>query len=1114
MALTAQLSGALDCSALATQFLGSIAGPAANLNAVTVPVDAARMEGAVAGAGVDLSPIAAAVAQVAGQVLPLLASVPAAGDVLGTLETAVSAIETVAAQDFGASLDGLLQALRRETAGPPEGGHLALVLRIVDVLAARPEAGLLQSLIKPLIDRAQLGAAAQFPLLDIVRGADGALRLLGALMCLATVLGEAERLAGTMAALLDSATFDDALAGAGGFAGARRGHAGRLRRRGRPHGGARGGCRDQRRGRGGAAAGWRARQRGRRLRPGRGDAGLPGRGGAAGRGRPRARHRPHGRPRPDGARAGAGGRADRPTVVPDEPGARCRRRAWDAVFDRVEAEIAGIAADIDSLDPAIFVAPLAQGIQTLAAPVAELENVVSQVTLTLRQALGQVRDGVAALPVQAVADTLRAVFDPIAAVLNAIADLLAEIEAALDAAAGAATGALTEIDAALADFKAELDGFFAGALQVVQAVDIDAAVGAVAQNIEAFAQVLQQAQMKPYFDTAVDAIGAATGVVEAVPFDLLPESMKADVDAAVLPIKQTDVLAVEREIETALGIGEDGRFSLRGDVEAAVAGLQAQYLLLLQAVQERHPRTLLAEVDRELDTLAERVRAIAPELTLQPLQDAVDQLKQLVGAIDLDTLLEPLRGAFAEIDATLERYSPGQLVAPLQQRLDQARGQLVSTLKLDDWAPTLDELQAQALALLDRADPAQVQPLIERAVGEAMELLARFPGLSTSNGFGTLVASLLSGTGLRVQASSFPEVRGWLGGGAAGVALAARTDRFAAALAAAHAATASRDVQALASPLLPRLTELRDAAQALALGLGAGGEQRARLDLLLPRLDGAARIGTLVANRARFLALLERALGLVEGLRRTGFSEADAGVAQLRLGLAPLEPAGRRLRDLLAALGLDPENLSVVGVSQAVLAAVPPARLAGLLTPLFQALRSRVQALLQAVLAPVQAGVADLRALLDAIDLGPLAEEADAVVDEVRQQIATLHPDQLLQEPLAAFDALREQVVEQDPMAQVTAILTALRDLVAAVLDKLSLEQLLETPLAIFDEILAKLLQLDPNGLLTPVLDQLDQIAAQVDSGLDDTVAAFQQLQAALPGGGGGSSVSGSVSVG
>jgi hypothetical protein len=51
--------------------------------------------------------------------------------------------------------------------------------------------------------------------------------------------------------------------------------------------------------------------------------------------------------------------------------------------------------------------------------------------------------------------------------------------------------------------------------------------------------------------------------------------------------------------------------------------------------------------------------------------------------------------------------------------------------------------------------------------------------------------------------------------------------------------------------------------------------------------------------------------------------------------------------------------------------------------------------------------------------------------------------------------------------------------------------------------------------LLDPLLDELDQIAAQVDSGLTETVGAFQHLQASLPGGGGGgSSVSLSASVG
>jgi len=46
---------------------------------------------------------------------------------------------------------------------------------------------------------------------------------------------------------------------------------------------------------------------------------------------------------------------------------------------------------------------------------------------------------------------------------------------------------------------------------------------------------------------------------------------------------------------------------------------------------------------------------------------------------------------------------------------------------------------------------------------------------------------------------------------------------------------------------------------------------------------------------------------------------------------------------------------------------------------------------------------------------------------------------------------------------------------------------------------------------MAPVLDLVDSIGQQVDQGLDETVTAFRGLQAALPSGGGGSSVSVSV---
>jgi hypothetical protein len=40
---------------------------------------------------------------------------------------------------------------------------------------------------------------------------------------------------------------------------------------------------------------------------------------------------------------------------------------------------------------------------------------------------------------------------------------------------------------------------------------------------------------------------------------------------------------------------------------------------------------------------------------------------------------------------------------------------------------------------------------------------------------------------------------------------------------------------------------------------------------------------------------------------------------------------------------------------------------------------------------------------------------------------------------------------------------------------------------------------MDPTGLLDPVFAQLDEIARQVDTGLDETLEAFTHLQEALP---------------
>jgi len=1108
VSLTAQLSTALDSSHIGASFLSSVGS--VNLNAVSAPADGGHTQAIVTvSAHIDAASLTSAITSVAQRALPIIASLPEAQALLGNLNGIVVHLEDITQQNVAAEIDALLTNLRNELQIPPEGSRFALLMHLIDVLSNAPEGRILRELVTVLAQRAGIDLPAANQYVEGLRALDGLVRALGGMMCLESVLSEAERLSRAMAstaapgliadrlAAIDAAldglglTLADFVAGvtAEDTAGivtaldAVVSVAGRL---------------DAFEEELSAALGMgeatlvyldmtrlqaevelaRTMVRTADLDP--------------------LRHllasvAPVLKPFVD---------LDLSTLPPGEIG---------ALLTRLEGEIASIAGKVTALDPATFVTPLTDGIRTLTTPLREANQIVAGVTVTLRAALGQVRDAVAALPLQSVADALRTFLEPIAHVLDAIRALLQEIEAALHAAAATAMDALHQIDAALDAFKGQIDTLFTAAKTVLDAAHLDQILGEVGQNIQAFADLLSQANMQPYFDTAVGAINTATSVVSVVPFGLLPESMKAEVDEAVKPVRDTDADAAEQTIEGLIGLRPDGTLSFEDDIEAAKEEVRAKYQALLDAVDAHDPRTALASVDAKLKEIAQKVRELSPELTLQPVADAIDSVKQVIRDVDLHAALQPVRDVFTQIDAALDRYSPSQLVAPLEQRITAVRTAVIAQLHLDKWSPALDDMQTRGLALLDRISSERVRALFDAAGSEIMALLQQFPEADATRPFGTIVAGLLGTTGLRIYPSSFPVVAGWIAGASGTAALAAHTDAIADAFALTRQTVESVDLQAISTPLITRMSALRTSVQGLVAKLDSQSDEAVRLNGLLPHLDAAARFATLTQNRDRYLSELVDAAQLVDQLRRTGFSEVDVKLTDFRAALEPLHPAWRQLQTVMAAMGIDPQHLSVTGIVQAMLSEASPERLANLLMPLLDAFRDRIRVLLTAVIAPLKDAVNDLTTLINAIDLAPLTEAADGVVKEVKEQIHRLSPDELLKEPLASFEQLKQALVDSDPLSAVTAILTALRDAIARLLEKLSLEKLLETPLSIYDGIKEELRRIDPSTLLDPVITQVEGIAHQVDSGLDQTVEAFKQLQAALPSGGGGVS---SVSVG
>ncbi len=1110
MDLKAELSVKLEAGPLVQKLLTDIGGPLANLRAVASPVSGTRLAGASAGAArLDITGVGDAAARLAQQMTPLIGSLPAAGAVLGPLTTSLELVEKLSVGDLAGQLRSLSDKLSRELSGSREGGFIAVLLRLGDVLATAPEGRALLELLTALTRAggAELPAGIlSFP--NALPAADNLVRAIGGLMALESVLSEADRLTGLMAEQVDAPALSGKVSAVLACFGEGPSSLASFVTRLDPASPAEVQSAV-------AAIGLCAEK----LEALRADLAA-----AMGFGEATLVYLDVGQVQAELEAAAAMVRsadlapveraaqsiADllRPLLAADL--STLPSFSLEQLLATIEGRVAEFAGKIREFDGAALAAPLQQGIGALTGIVSALADVLGQVTISMRAALDQVRQGVAALPFDQIAVAVRTALQPITEVLDAIRRLVEEIESALRTAAESTTQALGQVEHVVEEFKAAVDALFGEAKAFVATLHLDQVVGQVADRVKAFADVLAKAQMQPYFDTAAGAIETTADVISAVPFGLLPDSMKAELDAAVKPIKEADAGAVQIEIEDLLQITE-GRFQLRAELEPAIAQIRQKYDELLAAIRAHDPHTYVAQLDAKLTEVTAKVHELTPDLTLAPVQDAIDQVKARVASLDPAALLAPVDGAFAQVLAALDQYSPDRLIAPVEQRLTAARDKLVSDVKLREWGPALDTLAGQADGLINRFDPARLEPQIRGAIEEARHLLDRFPDLKLTGNLGSLFALLLTGSRVRIYPWTFEVVAGWLGPRSGTSDLIARATRIADAVARTRAAVGAIDPGAIAAGVSQRARAL----QAAVAALPDGSDARRELQVATARINVETRLGPLAGNRSRYLEALTRSATLAETLRRIGLSEVDVTIARLRQALGPLRVVTDLTRGIAAHAGLPGLESGFAAAMRGLLDVATPARLTAIALPIFIALRERIRALVDAVLAPIRAGIAETTRLVDAIDLAPLRAAVGGVFREARGQIEALQPSRLLAAPLAAMDALRADVAAFDPLAALRAVITALRDTVERILGTLRAETILASPLAIYDDILAALGSLDVEVLIAPILDLLDQIAGQVEDGLTRTVAAFKKLQDSLPSGEGSTlELVASVSIG
>ncbi len=1109
MPLSADITVRIDASTLVGVLVTQLTGSASSLGVIAVPATGdATASITDTAAGFDAGSLGPVIGRLVEQASAGLGAIVPQADLLGGISGALTLVEQATRGDLRADIEALINQLSAELEGSREGGTFAVLMRLSQLLANSSQAGLIGTLLQSVMGVAGVSPPpAVREMSTLLPAVDSLVRAVGGLMMLESVLSESQRLTGVMAqrldapavrrgvdqlmALLDpalalriaatSATDDAALdalvraltSGADGLA--------RLQQE--------------------ISAGM-----------GLGEATLAYlnvaqvqqevvSAAALLRGIDLS-------PLERQLRGALGGLGS--FMAFDFASAPAQ--GLDTLLTQAENQISTVAGQIGEWNPADLVGPLQDGINTVTAPLADLTQVIQQALVSIRAALDAVKRVFVELPVATLVDAITTLMAPITQALELITALVADVAAALQTAAETAVSALGEVEGLVDDFKAQVQALFADARAFVESLNLDAVAGTLADRIGEFTQAVSQAQLKPYFDTAVEAIDAATGVVEAVPFGLLPESMKADVDAAVAPIKAVDLGAFETQVEAMIGIGPDGRFTPREDLDAAIAQIQLKFDALIAALREHDPEQYLVQLDQKLGELAAQIGTLAPAIALQPVQDVIDEVKATIAGFDLAAQLAPLQAVFDDAIAAMQAYSPAQLIQPLQERVTEARQKLVDTLKLEQWSPALDLVHERAAQVLDMIDPAQLETQLAGLLTQARDLTATLPDIN-SQWLGSIVAALHRGSLARIHPAAIVVVQGWIDQRRGADDLTSRSAAIADAVARTHAAVAGIDIAALAGELLARTGPIRIALASLQAGLSGDSRHRAALLSLSLRFDVQGPLSDLAANRDRYLAVLAEALPLGETLRRTGLSEVDNVIAQLHRTFEPVNTLLDSLRAFLRAAGVPAVDAGVPRMLRAVFEVAPPARLAAMSAPIFVALRARVLALIDAVILPLKTGITRLQTLIAAVDLAPLQAAVDEVFQGAVAEVQALSPATLLAGPIGSVNALKAEVAAFNPLQALLTVLDALRDTVTRVLAKLSAQQLLADPLAIYREIVDALDMLNVQALMTPVLDLLDSIAHDVDAGLDNTVTAFERLQDALPAGGGGSSVSVEVTV-
>jgi len=745
------------------------------------------------------------------------------------------------------------------------------------------------------------------------------------------------------------------------------------------------------------------------------------------------------------------------------------------------ADVAGVRAIIDGLDPATAIAQLDPLVDRLEAflrehfegPITALAGTIADevhalfahvpirpvreaISTALHDAAQAVEDTDLDAPAEQIREVLAGLRDLIAdadigdRVRDALAGVTATLSAALDGVIGAmeavgdAVNAIAGPAAEVLDRAVAAIHAFQDAIETVTAtigsIDLDAAVDEVLAKVREIREAVEGVLSEVPLPEPVRPL--VTQLVDQL------EALNLDGDLDEIPILKPmlDVVGQLQLSETLGTVVHEGLTALRDAVSAIV------------------PAQLIADIEAEIQHAIDVVAGFDPASLLSGVTDLIGEIADRVESVDLAAIGDAAHGPFAALLDGWDRLRPSTLLAPVSA----AYRSILSGIPMPTPEAAVATVGAQVNTAADEAARSATAPLAQAVPGAEApaEGTPAPPTSAPAPPTEADLADLKPGDVIRLFGylpRKLREALAALDAGPAGQALDA-VDGLIGGLA--------RDLRRVA-------TELAEVERRLDTGLDA---------LLAPLAPAHARAQiALQANFSGGGLDLNLTLG---GLNRSGPAAFRAelsvhtGESRGRVAGAGTRHAPVAARLLAIAEVLEASPLAdLTGGVDALLAALDPEPLAVEVDELVYAVIRKAPELFEAIGPALNAAVDRARALFGALNPAALAQRIlRAALEAVQEELSVLDPALLAAELDEIHQAIRATLAAYDP-ALLAAELGAVQAELVAALRGIDPAAMLGD-LGDLDGLLERAAQAVPTDILTGFPDQLtalDEAFAAVD---------------------------------